>query len=68
MQAVLRAARQIWIRTERPVDADAIAQATGFDSETTQEVLSALCAKGSFGDAEVGDDRVHSVAAPADIG
>jgi hypothetical protein len=67
-RAVLKAAQDIWNRTGRPVSADAIAPAVGFDDETTQQVLSALYSKGFFGDALRGDDRIDSVAAPADIG
>lgn len=37
-QAVLRAAQDIWCRTGRPVSAAAIAEATGFDDETTQQI------------------------------
>jgi hypothetical protein len=46
-QAVLKAAQEIWNRTGRPVSADAIAQAAGFDDETTQQVPSALTRRGA---------------------
>jgi hypothetical protein len=65
---VLRAAQEIWDRTGRPVSADAIVQAAGFDDEATQQALRALDAKGYFGDALRGDDRIVSVAAPTDAG
>lgn len=61
-QAVLRAAQDIWTRTGRPVSAAAIAEATGFDDETTQQILTALDLKGYFADALCGDDRVDSIA------
>jgi hypothetical protein len=61
-RAVLKAAQDIWNRTGRPVSADAIAQAAGFDDETTQQALGALYSKGFFGDALRGDDRIDSVA------
>jgi hypothetical protein len=67
-QEVLRAAQEIWDRTGRPVSADAITQTAGFDDETTQQALRALDAKGYFGDALRGDDRIQSVVAPADLG
>lgn len=60
-QAVLRAAQDIWTRTGRPVSADAIADASGFDDETTQQVLNGLYSKGFFADALRGDDRIDSI-------
>jgi hypothetical protein len=60
-QAVHQVARQFWDRTDRPVSADAIAQASGFDDETTQQILNALFAKGYFTGALRGDDRIDAV-------
>lgn len=61
-RAVFRAAQDIWGRTGRPVSADAIAHAVGFDDESTQQVLKTLDLKGYLGDALHGDDRVDSIA------
>lgn len=61
-QAVHKAAWDRWNATGRPVSADTIAQASGFDDATTQQILIALDAKGYFTDAARGDDRIHSVA------
>jgi hypothetical protein len=64
---LLKAVREIWDRTGRPIDADTIGQAAGFDDETTQRLLRTLDAKGYFGTALRGDDRIQAVTAPADI-
>lgn len=48
---MFNAARDVWDRTRQPVSANAIAEATGFDDETTQQVLLALDLKGYFADA-----------------
>lgn len=61
-RTVLKAAEDIWTRTGRPVSAEAIAEAAGFDDQNTQQVLNALDSKGYFGDALRGDDRIDSVA------
>ncbi|WP_155764634.1 hypothetical protein [Mycobacterium intracellulare] len=61
-RVVFKAARDIWDRTRRPVPANAITEATGFDDETTQQVLHALDLKGFFADALRGDDRIDSIA------
>ncbi|WP_155765935.1 hypothetical protein [Mycobacterium colombiense] len=50
-RVVFNAARDVWDRTRQPVSANAIAEATGFDDETTQQVLLALDLKGYFADA-----------------
>jgi hypothetical protein len=60
-RAVHRAAHDIWDRTGRPVSADTIAPAAGFDYATTQQVLNALFIKGYFTDALRGDDPNDSV-------
>jgi hypothetical protein len=60
-RAVVRAAHDVWTATGRPVSADAIAQASGFDDATTQQVLNALDLKGYFADALRGDDRIDAV-------
>jgi hypothetical protein len=59
-RVVHRAAHDIRSATGRPISADAIAQATGFD-DTTQQVLRALDSKGYFGNALRGDDKISSV-------
>ncbi len=60
-QAVYKTDHDMWTQTGRPVSADAIAQATGFDDQTTQQILKGLDAKGYFVDALRGDDRIDSI-------
>ncbi|ORB89759.1 hypothetical protein [Mycobacterium persicum] len=58
---VLRAAVKIWDTTRRPASAAAIAQAVGFDEETTQRALAALRREPFFderGGLEAGDEIV----------
>jgi hypothetical protein len=61
-QAIIRAAANIWEKASRPVAADVIAEASGFDYDTTQQILKALDAKGYFRDAQRGDDQIDAVA------
>ncbi|WP_459989246.1 MarR family transcriptional regulator [Mycobacterium avium] len=60
-QAVYKTGHDMWAQTGGPVSADAIAEATGFDDQTTQQILKGLDAKGYFVDALRGDDRIDSI-------
>ena len=60
-RVVYNAARDIWDRTRQPVPANGISAATGFDDQTTQQILQALDLKAYFSIALRGDDRIDSI-------
>lgn len=63
---VLTEVLERWDSTGGPVSEGEIARATGFDGETVQRALRTLDAKGYFGAAVRGDDKIGAVAAPTE--